>query len=254
MIVKIAGGYGSKGKDINLVTLEISDSIIVDCGNLFSPDVKLSNIKTILITHSHFDHIHDLPLFIDKLPYDEERLEPLNLYVNDEVKNTLENFIFNGTVWPKLKYFKLPSKKEAVKLKIIDGKSFHAGNFKITPIPVNHTVQTTGFIITGKDSGIAISGDTYSTETFWKMVNSNKKVKAVFIDVSYPSCMEDLAKKAKHYSVKKLLKDLDRFNVREDISIYAYHLKYPFIETIKDELLKADRDIQPVHDGKIIEV
>ncbi|WP_457567924.1 MBL fold metallo-hydrolase [Desulfurobacterium sp.] len=254
MKIRIAGGYGSKGENYNLVTLIISESMAIDCGHLFAEGTDLSSIKTILITHSHFDHIQDLPFFIDKLPYDKNRKEPLEIYANEEVNDTLKRFIFNGTVWPELKHFKLPSKKEAVRMKKIDAEPFSVENFEITPIPVNHTVKTTGFKIISGNRGVAVSGDTYSTENFWKMVNSDNRIKAVFVDVSYPSSMEKLARTAKHYSVRKLLEDLERFGIRDDIDIYAYHLKYPFIEAIKNELRKAERNINSVCDGKIIEV
>ncbi|WP_022847179.1 MULTISPECIES: MBL fold metallo-hydrolase [unclassified Desulfurobacterium] len=255
MIINVAGCYGSKSKLMNLVTFIISNKVAVDCGNLFAKEVNREEIEHILVTHSHMDHLQDLPFFIDEIPFNKNRKSPLTVYGNDEVIQTLKNHIFNGTVWPELKNFKMANGEDAVILKRLEeGKLLRLSNLTVYPLKANHTVKTFGFAIFEENKGILISGDTYKCKQMWNLVKNENRIKAVFIDVSYPSSMVDLSRKAKHYCVSELKKDLEENNISKELPIYAYHLKFPFVEEIKEELSKLKWNIKVLSDGKTVEV
>lgn len=62
MKVQILGAHNAETKEARLVSLLIDDILAIDAGGLTST-LSLAaqqRIRTILITHHHFDHIRDL--------------------------------------------------------------------------------------------------------------------------------------------------------------------------------------------------
>ena len=55
-------------------------------------------INHIFLTHSHSDHITDLPFLIDG--FFENRKETLIIYGSNETINTLRKHTFNNEIWP----------------------------------------------------------------------------------------------------------------------------------------------------------
>ena len=56
------------------------------------------NIEHIFISHTHFDHIVDLPFVIES--YFECRKKPLKVYALSESIHKLQEHIFNWSIWP----------------------------------------------------------------------------------------------------------------------------------------------------------
>ena len=83
------------------------ERLVIDAGNLFS----LFNLHTgplnLLLTHSHLDHIVDLPFFIDFTFA--EMTESVKVYASKETISAVRENIFNGAIWPDLSELKLTS-------------------------------------------------------------------------------------------------------------------------------------------------
>lgn len=61
--IKILGASGSKAKNQNTTSFQIFKDIIIDAGNVLnSLGNEAKDINHIFLTHSHADHITDLPL------------------------------------------------------------------------------------------------------------------------------------------------------------------------------------------------
>ena len=66
MNIKFLGTHNAESKYTKLVSLLIDDVLAVDTGSLTS-ELSFSEqekIKSILITHGHYDHIKDLPALL----------------------------------------------------------------------------------------------------------------------------------------------------------------------------------------------
>ena len=46
-------------------SIQLNDRIIIDAGNIMSLGEEAKNIDFIFLTHSHLDHICDIPFLID---------------------------------------------------------------------------------------------------------------------------------------------------------------------------------------------
>jgi ribonuclease BN (tRNA processing enzyme) len=93
----------------------------------------------------------------------------------------------------------------------------------VTPIPVNHVVPTVGLIVQDGDAGVVFTSDTYVTDAIWRAAREVESLKAVFVDVSYPNEMEELAAASKHFTPRSLSSDLKKLG--REVEIYAVHIK-----------------------------
>src|SRR5260370_33009837 len=100
MRLKVLGAYGASDADHNLTGYLLDDWFAVDAGTLTS---KLSlaqqgRIQAVYITHSHADHIRDLPHLI--LNRHSQNTGPLTIFAARDVMDLLTENWFNGTAWP----------------------------------------------------------------------------------------------------------------------------------------------------------
>jgi len=236
-IVKILGAYGGKSDTQSTTCYQISPQIVIDAGNILDTlgdDAKL--INHIFITHTHFDHLIDIPLFIDT--FFEIREEPLMIYGLKKSIEKLKKHIFNNEIWPEFQNIDLISKnsKAIVFKEIFIGETLEIDGCKIKPVENNHTDSSCGFVVTKETNAIFFTSDTYICDKIWDEINTNEKIKSVVIDVSFPSRFKQLAKLSKHLTPELLKSELESKLHKKDIHIYLNHLKPAFIEEIKSEI------------------
>ena len=106
------------------------------------------------------------------------------------------------------------------------------------PILVNHTVPTTGFIVQDRSSAFVYSGDTYSTNELWYEAKRISHLKTAFIECSFPNSMIELARMSKHLTPALFAQEFRKLG-RDDIAVYAYHLKPAY----KDQILRELREL-----------
>ena len=77
--IKILGASGTKTKNSGTTSFQISKEIVVDAGNIINIlGEQAQFINHVFLTHSHSDHINDLPFLIES--FFENRTEPLNIH------------------------------------------------------------------------------------------------------------------------------------------------------------------------------
>ncbi|HRZ79979.1 MAG TPA: MBL fold metallo-hydrolase, partial [bacterium] len=61
------GCYGSDLENKKCITMQVTPSTVIDTGALLSSldTPQLVDIRNVIITHCHFDHIKNLPIFSD---------------------------------------------------------------------------------------------------------------------------------------------------------------------------------------------
>ena len=84
------------------------------------------------------------------------------------------------------------------------------------------------------DSTVIFSGDCGANCMLCEAANSAKNLKALFVSVSFPNNMEEIANVSRHLTPRLLENEIKKLKVT--VPIYAYHLKTQFEEEIKQEL------------------
>ncbi len=249
--LKVLGASGSKTKRTGTTSFQIFRDIIVDAGNVINIlGEDTLNINHIFLTHSHSDHIIDLPFIVEG--FFERRSEPLTVYASKETIDSLKKHTFNDEIWPNFAEINiLNSEKKSLILKVIEeDETVKIGNYSITAIKANHIPGAFGFKVLKNDhNGYIISGDTYIQDNLWEVINNDKRIKFLIVECSFPSKMEKLAYDSKHYTPKILANELKKLT-RKDIQIFLYHLKPLYLDQMINEI--KDYNILG-NGGKILE-
>ena len=236
-MVKVLGAAGSYSHESMATSFLIGKNIVIDAGNIVQGlGEECCNIEHIFISHTHFDHIVDLPFVIES--YFECRQKPLKVYALSESIHTLQEHIFNWDIWPDFEEITLKNSEEK-SLQFIPveyGETVQIDDIEVTIIEAKHTVPTCGYKIKKADQAFIFSGDTYINNALIDMINNDESISSLLIDVSFSSDKEKLAHESKHLTPKLLEKMLLRLQ-RNDVAIYAYHQKPFFTQMIDKELI-----------------
>jgi len=222
------------GRHQLLTTYLINETLAIDAGAI---SIGLSiqeqlRLRSIVITHSHLDHILSLPLFV--VNFFEQIREPINLFATPADFDVLGQYIFNQRVWVPLDKLKNDHTELIRYHPFSSGESFFAEGLKITAIPVTHTVQTHGVLVEDDKTALLFTSDTGATESIWQVAGNCRKLRAVFIDLSFPNRMTDLARLSYHHSPMTLIEELSK--IKPEIQIYAIHLKMAYRDLVESEV------------------
>ncbi len=236
-VTLIPSAMSSDGVDQNQysITYLINDTLAVDAGSLgfYGTPQEQAKIKDVLISHTHSDHVASLAIFVENAF--EGGPNPVTIHGSSHVLESLQLDIFNGRIWPD---FIGMSTNQGPFLKINEiesGRTMELQGLRITPVGVDHLVPTLGFVIDdGKDS-IVIASDTGPTFDIWRIAHSESRLRAVFLEASFPNAMTDLANLSMHLTPAMFGEEARKLD-RDDIDLIVVHMKPRFRPQIVREL------------------
>jgi ribonuclease BN (tRNA processing enzyme) len=253
MLLKVLGSSGAEFQGFNLPAFLIDGSLLLDAGTIGSrlSESEQWDIRNILITHSHLDHIKGIPFLADNIII-KNKEHSITIFGIKETLTSLRENLLNDKIWPD--FTKISAAIEPViKLRNISaGRSFSINGYKITAYKVNHTVPAAGYIIKdGKGSSLLYTGDTGPTNEIWK---ASDRVNVVIVEVSFPDSMEELALKTGHLTSRLLMGELEKIKDMPD-RIYITHPKPQYIKQIRSEIKKMRNGrIEMLKDGRVYEI
>jgi cAMP phosphodiesterase len=238
---------GSHGSDLLLksstgfkicrsVGFLVNDALMVDAGTLASGLTlnEQKRIKHILLSHLHLDHIKGIPPLVDNLSgLVDHQVVVASLY---SVVDGLQKHVFNDTVFPN--FFNLQGPRHSIlRAQGLEAKKeiMLSDGMRVTPVLVNHTVETAGFVIRDDSASWIYSGDTHLTEEIWQTAAQTPNLKGIFIEVSFPDSMMDIAIQSKHLTPSLLAKEFKKIG-KPDLPLYVYHMKPTVREAIIQEI------------------
>jgi len=236
MQIKILGCYGAEMPGYKTSCFMINDTTLIDAGaitSVLTPDEQ-RGIRDILVTHSHLDHIKDIPLLADNIIGTNPGR--INIISSGEIISILKEHLFNNRIWPDFSV--IPTAEEPVITfrEIEVGKAFQVGDINITAVEVTHVVPTLAYILSKNGSSVAILGDTRDTDHIWQVLNKIDNLKGVFIETSFPNNMAELARISGHLTPEMLALEIEKLDNKTDTQFYVYHMKPNFLETLNDEI------------------
>ncbi len=221
-------------------TFLVNDTLAIDAGSLgFGLGLEQQKrVRSVIITHSHADHIASLPVFLSEVfPF---LREPICVYSIREVIRALQDHIFNNLVWPDFHTIELLH-GDGPGLRYVEVEPlvpFEVEGLRVTPVEMNHTVQTVGLILEDDHSAVIVTSDTSHTQEIWDRANRLERLKAVFVDVSYPDAMQSLADISRHFTPRALAEELHK--LKRGVPVLAVHLKAQFQVSVRQELAQLE--------------
>lgn len=219
----------------HLFTAIIDDRVAIDAGCLAMScsDIQRENVRDILLTHTHLDHIAGLPIFLDDMF---ARLDgPLRVHATPEMVEILERDIFNWSVYPRFSELKNERGTVLEYFEFAHGDTFEVAHLSVKSIPVNHKVLATGFLISDGISSAAVTGDTAETDEFWQVCRYADDLKAVVVEAAFPNEFDELSAVSNHLTPIKLKAELEKFPERK-CPVYVINIKPMYRETVISQL------------------
>lgn len=252
MQLRILGCSGGIAAGRRTTSFLVDGDVLIDAGSGVG-DLTLSEmerIKHIVLTHSHLDHVHAIPLLLDSM-FDRAE-EPITVHALPETISALREHMFNWVVWPDftslphpdspvLRYVPMQPGEE----KVLDGRRFRM-------VPVNHVVPSVGYVVTAPDGGtFAFSGDTTSNDTLWNALNGLERLDLLVVECAFSNARYELCRKARHYCPNMLAEDLIKLNHRP--AVYLSHAKPGEERQIMEECraVISDRKLDQLSGGEI---
>ena len=235
MRIDVIGCHGGELLGFRPCCFRADHKLLLDAGSMcqtLSFD-ELVVVDDILVSHTHLDHVKDLGLLADMVVGSRDR--PIEIHGTEEVIGTIRECYFNDRIWPD--FTKIPTPDEPViRLNIIEPMApYLIGGFQVLGIPVNHPVETCGFLLEKDGVGFVYSGDTGPTELLWEVVNSRKHIKGMLLDVSFPNDMQWLGDVSGHLTPNSARAELSKLD-DQSIPVWFYHLKPVFNDQVWADL------------------
>ena len=263
MNIRVLGSHGSdlllKGptgqRICRSVGFLVNGELMVDAGTLASGLTldEQRRVKHILLSHSHLDHIKGIPPLVDNLSgLVDHQVVVASL---SSVMDGLQEHVFNDIVFPN--FFNLQGHRHSIlRAQRLEAKKevTFPGGVSVTPVLVNHTVETSGFVIRDGSAAWIYSGDTHLTEEIWQVAARIPDLKGIFIEVSFPDSMMDIAIQSKHLTPTLLAQEFRKIG-KPDLPLYVYHMKPTVREAIIQEIALLDIErVTVLEEGQELEL
>lgn len=238
MQLRVVGCHGGETPNHRTSAFVLDERLAIDAGSLTSGlDLKLQyQLEAVLVSHAHLDHIRDLATIADnRVQYG---CKPLLVAGTAVTLAILKRHFFNGLLWPD--FTAIPSKKEpTIQYKVLKPEvRVEICGFGVRAIAVTHTIDTSAFVVDKKGASVAYSGDTGPTDRLWEVLNEEKDLRALLIEVSFPNEQQRVATLSGHHSPQTLLPDLKKFARPKDLPTLLYHIKPAFQAAVEKQCAK----------------
>lgn len=214
-------------------------------------EAQRRNVRDVIVTHPHMDHIASLPIFVDDLFGELE--QPIRIHATQQVIDLLKRDVFNDNVYPRFDELKNERGPVMEYVPFQIGQEFTVAHLSVTAIPVNHIVPTVGLLVSDGKVTVAFSSDTAETEEFWQAASRAPHLEALFIEASFPNSMRALAEASKHLTPAMLQDELRKLS-HNGMDILAVHLKPAYRETVARELAELGmKNLSVMEIGRVYE-
>lgn len=237
----------------HLTCFVVDDLVAFDAGSLAMSvsGKQREQIRDIVLTHAHLDHIAGLPLFIDDLFA--KLSEPIRVHASREAIEVLERDVFNWSVYPR--FSELSNENGTVmEYRPFDVNSeFSVRHLRIRAINVNHNVPTAGFIVSDGAAKFALTGDTAEMDEFWAVVNKEQDLSAILVECAFPNDLSELAEISHHLTPSTLAVELAKFK-NSACPVYVINLKPMYREQVIEGIRELNLpNVQILEVGKVYE-
>lgn len=234
--IEFLGTGGTRTPTQGTTCLHVSDHCVIDAGNLINTfGDNIFTIEHIFLTHSHLDHIIDIPFLADL--FVTQKKVSLKIYGLKSTLDDLRQFIFNHRVWPNFEEITLIGHTEKT-IELIELEletPYNIDDISLTPFKTNHTEGSCGYIIKKNGTGILFTADTYRCDRIWELLDERPEIHTLITEVSFPSEFAKLANDSKHLTPALLADELKKCK-RDDFTLCVMHLKALFVKSIVEEL------------------
>lgn len=233
-----------------LVSFLVNDAVAIDAGaiGLLADLRRQQAIRHVFVTHEHLDHIASLPIFLENVY--SAGPDCVELLGAADVLEFLHRDIFNGRVWPD--FFRLSRPDNAfLRTTVLEPmRPVVRAGLTITPVPVSHGVETMGLVVDDGTAAVAFPSDTGPTRAIWDHLAKVDRLRAVFLEASFPSSHSELATLTGHLCTRTF--PAEAAKTRAGVRKIVVHRKPRYAAQIARELDELGlHDVELVRPGQV---
>jgi ribonuclease BN (tRNA processing enzyme) len=236
-----------------LTTLLVNDAVAVDAGclGLHGTPAEQNRVRHVFLTHAHIDHVGSLPIFLENVSDDSDACP--TVHATQAVLDVIHSDVLNDRLFPDFVRLSDPG-PALVKLEpLTPGEPVRVAGLTVTAAPVDHVVPTVGYLVDDGVSAFAFVTDTAPTEAIWALANGCPRLKAVFLELTFPESQAALAGIAKHLTPRQFAGEVRK--LRAAVPVYAIHLKARCQDQLLRELAALRLPQVTVLDpGRVVEI
>ena len=196
MKVRVLGAHNLEVGHARHTCFLLDGIIAIDAGSLvtsLTAEEQL-NIRTILLSHRHFDHVRDVPsLGLATL----DQSETISLHSLPETLEAVSTRLMDGVLYPNLTKDLTGSGPKYRPLPVTPGEAFSVQGYEVRPIAVPHAAPTVGYVVhQPQGSSFAYCGDTGGG--LLPFFEDPSRPDPLFIEITFSDRMEDRAQLTGH--------------------------------------------------------
>jgi len=229
----------------------LDEQIALDAGSL-TKRLTLQqqlNLKGVLLTHQHYDHMRDLPALAMNCFLNNGAV---NIYGSQAVHSALESHLLNNEIYSR--FLNSPALHFTA---VQPPTTFSIGDYTILPIAVNHAVPTQGYHVKILQRSIFYTGDTGpGLNECWQQIQPE----LLITEVTSPNRFSDFGRAKGHLTPILLQKELQAFHTLHGYTprVITVHMNPSVESEIAAELKMVSTtlscEIMLAHEGMVIDV
>ena len=237
--IKVIGCFGSEGLGQRPSAFLVDDRVLVDAGTVGGGLTVAEQVEVqhAIISHAHLDHTAGLAFLTDTLAMvaPERQISVASI---GPVIESLRTHAFNDALWPNFTTIPSGSRPVLGFRSLVEEAEARVGDLWVTPVPVEHTVPTAGYIVHDGETGFVYSGDTGPTKRLWQIAREMRGLRALIVETSFPNRLDALARVSGHLTPDMLRREIDKMPL--DIPIWIFHIKPQLFSETAEELATID--------------
>ncbi|MFC2021474.1 MBL fold metallo-hydrolase [Chloroflexota bacterium] len=251
MNIKLLGAHNSESLDTRLSGLLIDDILVLDAGGLTSSlsQAAQKNLKAVLLTHRHYDHIRDVPALAMNFYLSGKTF---HIYTTSSVLDILTNRLFDGAIYSK--FLERPAENPTVRVTVVEPyKTELIEGYTVLPVSVNHSVPSVGYQVTSPDGKVLFyTGDTGpGLNDCWEQVSPQ----LLITELTASNRFDEFGRESLHLTPNLLKQELISFREIKGYlpRVVTVHMSPGLEEEIKAELAvvagELNNQIEPGYEG-----
>jgi len=242
MDIKLLGAHNCESESTRIPGILIDDTIVLDAGGLTS-SLSFSaqqDIKAILLTHHHYDHIKDIPAIAMNFYLSESSVTVCSI---PPVYDALVNHLMNNSLYPN--FLERPRKNPAINFVVMElHEAKQVEGYEVLTIPVNHSDLSVGYQLTDSDGkAVFYTGDTGpGLAECWQQISPQ----LLIIEVTAPDKYRESMSEPGHITPGLLKEELESFRELKGYlpEVVTVHMN-PFLEEkIKAEIASVSKELK----------
>ncbi len=226
-----------------MASLLVDGTLLIDAGGVTSalslPEQE--KIKTVLLTHHHFDHTRDLiTLAANAANYWQGQIE---VYGLRHTLDIVSRYLLDGVLY--INFLEHPSKESPTLIldAIQPNTSMGIDGYDVLALPASHPVPAVGYQVTSPDGkSVFYTGDTSGgLSDCWQRVSPQ----LLITEVTGPNEQADWLGKVGHLCAARLREDLEEFRRLNGClpRVVVVHIGNAFEEQIGREVAQVAKEL-----------